>query len=138
IHRRLLEQAADLGSRADALNAKRKTVFGGTELSLIANERVRTENNCVPRDIISIAGHLLFGYRVFIGLKAETNVADVFSLHRFGTTADGFDLSPVPLTEGGGFLMDATFVKEFRDLFRYIREARLLQLRRTDTRLLAL
>lgn len=138
IRRRLLEQAAELGAKAEALNRRRKTIFGATELTLVANERVRTENNCVPRDIVSIAGHLLFGYHVFIGLKSETNVSDVFSLHAFAPTSDGFDLSALPLESAGGFLTDAGFVKEFKDLFRYVREARLLQLRRTETRLLAI
>src|SRR5262245_43088766 len=95
IRRRLLEQAAELGAKADALNAKRKEVVGGSELELIANERVRTENNCVPRDIVSVGGRLLFGYNVFIGLKAETVVSDVFSLHQFAAHSGGFDLSPL-------------------------------------------
>src|SRR4051812_28535094 len=106
IRTRLLAQADALGAEADGLNARRKTLFGGTELSVIGNERVRTENNCVPRDIVSVGKYLLFGYNVFIGLKKETSVSDVFSLHRFEKTAEGFDLSTVPNTEAGGFLAD--------------------------------
>jgi len=136
IRRRLVDKAKELETKADALNEKRKAVFGGSELSLIATERVRTENNCVPRDIVSIGGKLLFGYNVFIGLRNETVVADVFSLHRFAEGADGFDLSPLPLE--GGFLGDPAFVKEFKDVYRYAKEVRLLQLRRTDTKLLAI
>src|SRR5918993_1038944 len=66
IRRRLLDRAAELGQKADALNERRKKVFGGSELALVTNERVRTENNCVPRDIVSIGGRLLVGYLVFI------------------------------------------------------------------------
>ncbi|WP_437541946.1 DNA repair ATPase [Sorangium sp. So ce367] len=138
IRRRLVERAEELARRAEALNARRKEVFGGTDLALLENARVRTENNCVPRDIVSIRGKLLVGYLVFMGLK-EVNVGDVFSLHRFAKDGGAFDLTHVPLDEGDAFLGDPSFVKEFKDLHRYVKEPRLLQLRRSgDTRLLAI
>ncbi|WP_437323247.1 DNA repair ATPase [Sorangium sp. So ce381] len=137
IRRRLVERAEELARRAEALNARRKEVFGGTDLALLENARVRTENNCVPRDIVSIRGKLLVGYLVFMGLK-EVNVGDVFSLHRFAKDGGAFDLSPAPLEEGDALLGDPNFVKEFKDLHRYVKEPRLLQLRRSDTRLLAI
>ncbi|MFC7546362.1 DNA repair ATPase [Plantactinospora sp. GCM10030261] len=93
---RLADRAAELARRADRLNADRLAVFGGTELRLLGTERIRTRHNCVPRDIVPIGGLMLFGYNVFIGLKPETEVDDVFSLHRFvrepaegGQPADG-------------------------------------------------
>ncbi|KFE70299.1 DNA repair ATPase [Hyalangium minutum] len=138
IRARLLAQAEELGTRAADLNARRKALFGGTELTVIGNERVRTENNCVPRDIVSVGKYLLFGYNVFIGLKKETTVADVFSLHKFEKTAEGFDLSAVPTTEAGGFLADPRFVKDFGELYKYYKDAKLLQLVRTESRLLAI
>jgi DNA repair ATPase/ATPase family protein associated with various cellular activities (AAA) len=137
IRARLLAQAAELEQKAEALNARRKEIFGGSELALVANERVRTENNCRARDLVAVGEHLLFGFQVFLGLKAETNVADVFGLYRLERTADGFALEHAPPEGPGAFLADPAFVKEFRDLFRYYREAALLQLRRTSTRLLA-
>ncbi|WP_438022667.1 DNA repair ATPase [Sorangium sp. So ce233] len=137
IRRRLVERAEELGRRAEALNARRKQVFGGADLALLENARVRTENNCVPRDIVSIRGKLLVGYLVFMGLK-EVSVGDVFSLHRFAKDDGAFDLTPAPLDEGDAFLSDPGFVKEFKDLHRYVKEPRLLQLRRSDTRLLAI
>ncbi|AGC45695.1 hypothetical protein MYSTI_04399 [Myxococcus stipitatus DSM 14675] len=136
IRTRLLAQADVLGSKAAELNTRRKAFFGGTELAVTGNERVRTENNCVARDIVSVGKYLLFGYNVFIGLKKETSVADVFSLHRFEKTADGFDLSAVPHTEAGGFLADPRFIKDFSELYRYYKDAKLQQLRRKDARLL--
>jgi hypothetical protein len=138
IRARLLAQAEELGTRAAGLNARRKALFGGTELTVIGNERVRTENNCVPRDIVSVGKYLLFGFNVFMGLKKETAVADVFSLHKFEKTAEGFDLSTVPNTEGGGFLADPRFVKDFGELYKYYKDAQLLQLSRTESRLLAI
>src|SRR5512147_2726478 len=79
IRRRLLEQAAELSRRAQVLNQRRQQLFGGGELSLVATGRVRTTNNCVPRDVVSIGGNLLFGFHVFIGLKSETTIADVLN-----------------------------------------------------------
>jgi len=137
IRRRLLERAAELGKKAEGLNARRKETFGGAELQLVATERLRTEHNCIPRDIVSIRGKLLVGYLVFMGLKSEVKLGDVFSLHRFAQGEAGFDLSAVPHEEGEGFLADPAFAKDFTDLIRYTKDPRLLQLRRTDTRLLA-
>src|ERR1700755_87226 len=54
--------------RADALNAARKALFGTTEPQLIATERVRTEHNCAPADIVGVGDYLLLGYNVFLGL----------------------------------------------------------------------
>ncbi|WNG47046.1 AAA family ATPase [Archangium minus] len=138
IRARLLAQAEALGNKATDLNERRKKLFGGTELTVIGNERVRTEHNCVPCDIVGVGKYLLFGYNVFIGLKKEMSVADVFSLHKFEKTAEGFDFSLVPPSEAGGFLQDPRFVKDFGELYKYYKDARLLQLRRNETKLLAI
>ena len=139
------EQTAELAAKAESLNEKRKKVFGGSELALIANERVRTEHNCIARDVISVAGHLLFGFQVFMGLKTETSVGDVFAFYKFNklaaaSSADGseeWDLGQLPFEGPGAFLADEAFGKELRDTFKYAKEGRLLRLKRTDTRLLA-
>jgi hypothetical protein len=135
IHKRLLARATELGEKAEALNQKRKGKFGGGEIVLAATDRVRTENNCVPRDAVSVGGALLFGFQVFIGLKAETTVADVLTLYGFQKTDAGYDLSPLP-KESGEFLREPEFDKQFRDAFRYSKDARLLQLVRSESRLL--
>ncbi|HKO53684.1 MAG TPA: DNA repair ATPase, partial [Polyangiaceae bacterium] len=136
IRQRLLDRARELGKRCDALNAARSKLFGGRELALLATDRVRTENNCVPRDVVSIAGHLLFGFQVFIGLKSETKPSDALSAYRFQRSADAIDLSSAAFDGPLSFLANPDFVREFSDAFRYYKDARLLQLRRTDTRLL--
>ena len=138
IRARLLAQAEALNTQASGLNERRKQLFGGTELTVIGNERVRTENNCVARDIVGVGRYMLFGYNVFIGLKKETRVSDVFSLHKFEKTAEGYDLAQVPSSEAGGFLADPRFVKDFGELYKYYKDAKLLQLRRTESRLLAI
>ena len=136
IHRRLLDHAAELGKRCDALNAARAKLFGGRELALLATDRVRTENNCVPRDVVSVAGHLLFGFQVFIGLKSETKPSDALSSYHFQRSGETFDLSNAGFDGPLAFLSNPEFTREFSDVFRYYKDARLLQLRRTDTRLL--
>src|SRR5215218_9574444 len=106
IRRRLLERATELAAKAEALNQRRKKLFGGGELNLAATERVRTENNCTPRDVVSVDGQLLFGFQVFIGLKTETRVQDVVSLFKFQKTDAGYDLSQQPFEGPGAFLAD--------------------------------
>ena len=41
IRTRLVEQGRELGRRTEALNGKRKEVFGGTELSVIGDPKIR-------------------------------------------------------------------------------------------------
>jgi hypothetical protein len=137
IRSRLLESARTLTTKADALNTRRKATFGGTELTVVGNERVRTENNCVPRDIINVGGTLLLGYNVFLGLKTETKVADVFSLHKFEKTGEGFDLAQIPEASIPGLLAEETFAKEFGELYKYYKDARLLMVRQLGAKLLA-
>ncbi|GAA3460855.1 DNA repair ATPase [Saccharothrix longispora] len=144
---RLAEQAAGLARRAEALNARRLEVFGSTELALLGTERIRTEHNCVPRDCVSlstaegpgsqVAGLMLFGYNVFLGLKPETAVRDVFSLHRFTRDGDVFRFEDAGPDELPGLLLDERFRRDFAELYRYYRETRLVQLRRVGGRLLA-
>ncbi|WP_184689986.1 DNA repair ATPase [Saccharothrix tamanrassetensis] len=133
---RLAEQAAGLARRAEALNARRLEVFGSAELTLLGTERIRTGNNCVPRDVVQVAGLMLFGYNVFIGLKPETTVDDVFSLHRFTRDGDAFRFEDAH-DELPGLLRDPQFERDFAELYRYYRDTRLVQLRRVEGRLLA-
>ena len=138
LKKRLIDQGNTLLSRTQALNEARLAEFGRMEQALVLRTRARTENNCVARDIVRIGDQLLFGYNVFIGLRKETNVADVFALYRL-THADGQDaadeLEQVPLA--GSFLEDPRFVSDFRELHAYYKQATLLQLRVTADKLLA-
>ncbi|MBE2248472.1 MAG: DNA repair ATPase [Myxococcus sp.] len=138
IRGRLLAQAKELGARVEALNARRRAEFGGQELTVIGTERVRTENNCVPRNIVPIGDTLLLGFNVFMGLKQERAVSDVFSLHQFTRTPEGgFDFSQLSSASSGGFLEDKRFTKDFEDLFKFYKDARLDLLTKTEARLLA-
>ncbi|MFJ4791196.1 DNA repair ATPase [Streptomyces sp. NPDC088794] len=127
---RLAAQATELTRRAEALNARRTEEFGSMRLELAGTERLRTEHTCVPRDIVSVGDALLFGHNVFLGLKPETTVGDVFALH-------DRDLNRLPDDAVPGLLDDPAFRREFAALYRYYRQAHLLQLRRVDGKLLA-
>ncbi|MDP4503821.1 DNA repair ATPase [Nonomuraea turcica] len=133
LRNRLQAQAKSLAAAAEALNGERLKVFGGAELRLLGTERIRTENNCVPRDIVSLGDVMLFGYNVFIGLKPETAVADVFAVHRFSRDGDAFRFDADKLET----LDDPAFKKDFAELYRYYKETRLQQLRRVEGKLLA-
>jgi len=135
LHKRLLEQGRQLAGLAEALNAQRQQEFGSQPIEVIGRTRVRTENNCIARDIAQVGGLMLFGYNVFIGLKQETRVQDVFSLYRLVQEDDGYDAQPVDLA--GSFLAEASFVNDFDELYRYYKHTRLLQLSVRDGKLLA-
>ncbi len=138
IRARLVEQGKELGARADKLNEARQAAFGGTAMEVVATERVRTENNCTPVDIVQVAGKLLFAYNVFLGLKSETSMTDVFSLHKFeAKEGGGFDLAAVDFSEGGGLLTNPNFEEHFKELYRFYKDAQIVQLSRTETKLFA-
>lgn len=137
LRERLLAQARLLRERANQLNTQRLETFGGMEMAVVGAMRVRTANNCVPRDIVEVGPLLLFGYNVFIGLKTETDVSDVFSLHRFDQKDDTFACEPVSGDASENFLADAKFVADFKELYRYYKATRLLQLRPAGEKILA-
>jgi len=127
IQARLVEQAKDLNNKIESLNQRRIDEFGQAKLDVLGRVRVRTENNCTARDIVPVGNSLLFGYNVFIGLKKETSVNDVFSLYTLSQKEAGFELEPQPLKST--FLDDKQFLKEFNELYVYYKEAKLSQLK---------
>ncbi|GGN99276.1 DNA repair ATPase [Nocardia rhizosphaerihabitans] len=132
---RLHQQATELAAQCTELNERRVEVFGGIELALVGTEHIRTEHNCVPRDIVAVGdGRMLFGYNVFFGLKPQTDVGDVFAVHRFHRDGTGYGFT---IAESAGLLDDPRFQRDFAELYRYYAQARLLQLRALDGRMLA-
>jgi len=128
LKKRLADRGARLFQKTQTLNEARLAEFGRATQSLILRTRARTENNCVARDLTRIGDLLLFGYNVFIGLRKETTVADVFSLYRLAENAENVEeLEPVPLA--GTFLDNPRFIADFRELYTYYKQASLLQLR---------
>ena len=135
IRARLEDDSRTLGGLATSLNERRKEIFGGQELVVVGNERIRTEHNCVPRNLVNVRGNLLLGYNVRFALKKQVAVRDVFSLHRFAEVDEGFDFAEIPDEEG--LLTDERFVTDFEELYRYYKEARLEALRVHAGKLLA-
>lgn len=127
---RLTAQAAELARRTEELNARRSEEFGSTRLELAGTERLRTEHTVVPRDIVAVGDMLLFGYNAVPSREADTSVGDVLALH-------DRNLERLPDDAVPGLLDDPAFVREFAALQRYYRQARLLQLRRINGKLLA-
>ena len=116
LRNRLRDAAADLRSRLDRLNEARAEVFGNIETALVATERVTTEHNCVPRDLVSIGDQFLFGYNVQFGLKTEIALADVFAAYRIANHqfhAQSLDL-----------IRDPRFENDFHELYRFYKDTR--------------
>lgn len=134
LKKRLANQGDALLEKTRALNSARIEAFGRSEQTLLWRTRARTDNNCVARDLVRIGDLLLFGYNVFIGLRKETRLEDVFALYRLASQDAAEELEPVLLA--GTFLDDSRFAADFRELYAYYKQASLIQLRVTSDKLL--
>ncbi len=135
LRKRLSAQGKTLLEKAGILNKARLAEFGREDMVLRARTRARTENNCVARDLVLVGDVLVFGYNVFIGLRQETRVADVFGLYRLRQDGEQAELEALKLEQT--FLDDTRFVAEFKELYNYYRNAQLVQLRVHQGKLLA-
>lgn len=114
IRDRLSKQNEELRKRLVSLNDARREVFGAIETKLVGTDRISTHNNCLSRDIIAVNdNHFLFGYNVFMGLKTETLVEDVFSGYSYDSQKHVF------LKEECGFLNDENFKGDFANLYKF-------------------
>ncbi|MEN4761244.1 DNA repair ATPase [Chryseobacterium sp. C39-AII1] len=113
IQNRLNEQKNDLVERLQKLNEKRKSIFGGIDFSLIANERISTDHSCVAKDIFSFNDLLIFGSNAHLGMQTEVNITDVFSIHKINNNR--FEPQDVSL------INDEIFIDEFKNLYKYYR-----------------
>jgi hypothetical protein len=120
LRRRLIAQGQELRARLEKLNASRKEVFGAIPTKLLTSESIATQHNCIPQDIAFVAGKFIFGYNVQFGLKTEVTLADVFAVNHL---SDGH-FAPEDLT----LLADERFEKDFKELYRYYKNARFSQL----------
>ncbi|MFT7172443.1 MAG: MoxR-like ATPase [Paracoccaceae bacterium] len=119
IRARLEKGGGDLQTRLTELNVQRQEVFGAVETELVSTERVSTEHNCVPRDLIAV-GHnrFIFGYNIQFGLKATTAIEDVFSAYDYDPEAHTFHAADL-----GEVFLDPAFAEDFKYLFKYYRDA---------------
>ena len=135
IKKRLEKHGQQLKGLAQELNDKRIEEFGGSDNEVIGRTRVRTEHNSIARDIVQVGHRLLFGYNVFIGLKRETKIEDVFAVFSLNESDEGVELSEVEQKET--FLADQHFIDDFDELYRYYKESQLVGLQVRDSKLLA-
>lgn len=135
LRKRLTSLGQELYQKTEALNQQRLTEFGKSEMTIISRIRIRTENNCIARDIVRFGNWLLFGYNVFLGLKRETKIADVFSLYELVERDGNYEADPVDTSDT--FLNIDRFVQDFNELYTYYKNAHLLQLVERDGKLLA-
>lgn len=124
IQSRLQAQAADLLQRLNQLNGARKEVFASEQFSLIANQRISTDNNGIARGILALGDLCLFGYNVHFGLREHIALKDVFGLYKFSAT--GFEPQPLTIIE------DQQFIADFTNLYKYYRDAIFAKFRRTE------
>lgn len=113
IQNRLNDQKSDLIQRLQRLNEKRKDIFGGVDFSLIANERISTDHNCVAKDIYSLKDNLIFGSNAHLGLQTEINITDVFSVYKINSNR----FEP----QDSSLINDEVFIDEFKNLYKYYR-----------------
>lgn len=124
IKKRLQGQKDDLVDRLSKLNEARKEVFNAVDFSLIANQRITTENNCVARGIISIGNLCILGYNVHFGLKSDIQLSDVFSIYSLEN--DQFVPQPLDL------INDVNFITDYKNLYQYYRDSIFARFRRTE------
>lgn len=148
IKKRLTEQGNTLSAQIQGLNDARLAEFGNTQMQVLARTRIRTDNNCIARDMVQVGNYLLFGYNVHMGLKQETHISDVLSLYQLvkpqtdnltdsesdSESENEYTLEPIPLT--GTFLDQANFIQDFNELYRYYKKTKLSQLLIKDGKLL--
>lgn len=135
LRKRLNSLGQELNQKTEALNQERLSEFGKSDMSIISRIRIRTENNCVARDIVRFGDWLLFGYNVYLGLKKETKIEDVFSLYQLVERDNNYEADPVDLSNT--FLNIDRFIQDFNELYTYYKNAQLLQLVERDGKLLA-
>ena len=136
IKRRLNNFGATLKTQTDNVNSQRISEFGSTELQVKGRVRARTEQNCTPRDIVIVGDKVIFAYNVFLGLKKETSIDDVFSVHKLVQQEDHFEIEPYP--EKTLFLTDTRFIRDFEELYTYYKQTKLQHLYQQNGKLFAL
>ncbi|MDK1288422.1 DNA repair ATPase [Pseudoalteromonas umbrosa] len=136
IKRRLSNSGAQLRTDIDSLNKNRIDTFGSTEIKVKGRARVRTEHNCIPRDIVLIGDKLIFAYNVFLGMKKNTQVGDVFSVQKLVQQDDHYEVEAYP--NETKFLTDKRFLRDFDELYTYYKETCLQHLFQQNGKLFAL
>ncbi len=118
IRQRLNTQGEVLRERLGKLDARRQEVFGAIEFKLLQADRIVTEHNCIPRDMVQLGrGKFLFGFNVHFGLKKEIELKDVFAAYARDEGAGSFKESDLAI------LQDKQFVADFKRLYNVYEKA---------------
>lgn len=136
---RLEAAASELTARAGSLNDARLATFGSSQFELLGTERVRTESNAVPRDVINVGDELVLAYNAVTGVSSQVRPEDVFGVHHLelGGASGQVSFSPNPEGLAGSVLDDDQFRRDFEELHTYFKSTTLQQVYRTGQRLLA-
>ena len=125
IRQRLSQHGSDLQGRLELLNDDRKAQFGSIDTALLATSRLTTDNNCVPRDMVTIGPQrFLFGYNVHLGLRTSMRVEDVFAVVDYETQDHSFHPNRQQLLD------DSQFIADFSYLFNFYKNATFLKFHR--------
>jgi hypothetical protein len=116
---RLQQDGAALRGLLEQLNQERKAVFGAIGTALITTERIATDNNCVPSDMVPVGEALLFGFNVYIGLKSEVQLSDVFGQYTYA--GHRFHQQPLDM------LQHPAFMEDFRKLYQYYKHTQFVK-----------
>ncbi|WP_439879818.1 DNA repair ATPase [Pontibacter sp. MBLB2868] len=119
LRNRLHKSGTELREQLSQLNQERKQVFGAIETRLVTTDRVTTEHNCVPWDMVPVGFNLLFGYNVHLGLKSEVELSDVFGVYTYENHT--FHQQALDLVS------DATFKDDFQKLYKYYKNTQFVK-----------
>ena len=130
---RLEKKSQEIFGKARALNENRTVLFGDSIFTLRKKHKIITENNCVPVDMVYLNGKLLLGYNVYFGLR-KIDTEDTFALYQF--SEDTF--SAVQDEEEWSFLREEQFLRDYKNLLSFNKEAKLIQFRLLSSKFLAI
>lgn len=111
LQNRLSQNSKSLSEALKQLNDKRKSVYGSIERTLLLTDRISTDNNCVPADMIPIDSTFIFGYNVHLGLKVNIALEDVFSIYEYEEKS--FHKKDLNI------ISDKAFLEDFKKLYKY-------------------
>ena len=112
IRQRLTVQGESLHQRMAQLDARRAEVFGSIESKLLQADRIVTQHNCTPRDMVQLGNdRFLFAFNVRFGLKKEMELADVFAVYRRDPETGSFREDSLDV------INDPRFVTDFKRLY---------------------
>jgi hypothetical protein len=112
IRQRLASHGESLRERTAKLDSRRAGVFGSIEAKLLQADRIVTQHNCTPRDMVQLGeDRFLFAFNVRFGLKKEMELSDVFAIYRRDAETGAFREDTLDI------LNDPAFLTDFRRLY---------------------